>query len=558
MISLESLLERLEEARVSFGPGAAARMEKLLEECERREFSSADLLGRLHEAVLYTRAYPHSAAVRRLAERVLGSFERRVRRLRACGADLEALEEPEISGIAGTGVSAVLSYGTIRDLAARWGPAIDIEWDALERDAPLARALPRMLPGLAEEALVEPEVASREWVHAASGRQSTLAWLLTRLESVPFAEAVYLYDSMALMLRWDLRRSAASRTRTHLPVRRPYYHQGPLLRRRDVDPVAILKEPVPLPAPLSRREGERILRLARDTSAVRYRELHGFTFGDPARVRRAEVGRGVEIYVTGVPPAHRLPLRAYHAGMCFKNGIPIGYVEGLSLFERMEVGFNLYYTFRDGESAWLYAQIMRLFHHLAGITRFWVDPYQIGHENEEAIESGAFWFYRKMGFRPVDPACAALCAREEVRLARTAGARTTPTTLRRLARGAMVYESDPRCQGDWDQFRLRNVSLAIEREVAARFGGDRGRWRRHLLSRLGDLLSLEEADIRRAEGLAAAVALIHDLDRWPEPGRRSLAGIVQAKGGADETRCLRLSQQHPRFREFLLRLGSRG
>ena len=28
-----------------------------------------------------------------------------------------------------------------------------------------------------------------------------------------------------------------------------------------------------------------------------------------------------------------------------KNGVPAGYVETLSLFERAEVGFNLYYTF---------------------------------------------------------------------------------------------------------------------------------------------------------------------------------------------------------------------
>jgi len=28
--------------------------------------------------------------------------------------------------------------------------------------------------------------------------------------------------------------------------------------------------------------------------------------------------------------------------MIFKNGVPVGYFEGLSLFERMESGFNLY------------------------------------------------------------------------------------------------------------------------------------------------------------------------------------------------------------------------
>jgi hypothetical protein len=115
----------------------------------------------------------------------------------------------------------------------------------------------------------------------------------------------------------------------------------------------------------------------------------------------------------GVPPEWRLPLRAYHAGMFFKNGVPAGYVEVLSFFERAEVGFNLYYTFREGESAWLYARLLRLFHQILGVRCFSVDPYQIGLENDEALDSGAFWFYRKLGFRPLDAAAAHLVAREE-------------------------------------------------------------------------------------------------------------------------------------------------
>ena len=52
--------------------------------------------------------------------------------------------------------------------------------------------------------------------------------------------------------------------------------------------------------------------------------------------------------------------------MFFKNAVPIGYIECLTLFEHMEVGFNLYYTFREGETAWLYARLLRLFHRTDG------------------------------------------------------------------------------------------------------------------------------------------------------------------------------------------------
>ncbi len=119
----------------------------------------------------------------------------------------------------------------------------------------------------------------------------------------------------------------------------------------------------------------------------RYRELWGFSYPDAKRVYHADLGRGVDLYWWGIPPAVRLPLRAYNGGIFFKNGVPVGYLECLSFFDRMEVGFNLYYTFRDGESAWLYARFLKFCQQQCGVTCFSIDPYQIGHENEEAIES---------------------------------------------------------------------------------------------------------------------------------------------------------------------------
>src|SRR5947207_6450953 len=186
-----------------------------------------------------------------------------------------------------------------------------------------------------------------------------------------------------------------------LPVRNLFFHKSPLIARRDVSLSRELSSTaIPLER-LSRAQGERILDLARETSAVRYRELHGFTHGDASRILKADLVRGTQVFITGVPPEKRLPLRAYHAALIFKNGVPVAYFEGLSICERMESGFNLYYTFRDGETAWLYARIMRLMRQLLGVTVFSIDPYQVGHENEEGIESGALWCNRKLVFRHI-------------------------------------------------------------------------------------------------------------------------------------------------------------
>jgi hypothetical protein len=279
-------------------------------------------------------------------------------------------------------------------------------------------------------------------------------------------------------------------------------------------------EAPPLPVRrLARPEARKILDLILDTSAMRFRELYGFSHPDEGGVFHADAGRGVDIFFFGVPPAWRLPLRAYHGGLFFKNGVPAGYVETLSLFERAEVGFNLYYTFREGESAWIYARLLRLFRQVLGVTCFSVDPYQIGLENREAVDSGAFWFYRKLGFRPVNPKVAALTAREERRMRQTPGYRSSKRTLEKLAEGYILFEAPSSEKGAWDNFSVRNLCLAAP----------------------------------SSSGLAS---LIPDLAHWTPEEKTAAAKILRAKQSASEAHYLHLMQRHPRLRAAFLALGS--
>ena len=440
--SLERLLDRLEAAKRQFGSKDATTAE-ILTALDRRRFPDAQSLIRFHEALLFFRAYPSNARIMRLTDRLLASFPHRIAPLRRSGADLEPLEEPEVSGIAGTGLSAVFTYDIARWLARHHPDSVDIDWDGSDPTL-LGPLLARLHPFYAEDALVEANIPFLDWFRAAKGnaKGSDLTWLISRLDKVPLPKDVIsdLYAHAELALRWDLGNGPTTRTNLRLPgVRKFFYHTAPLLRRSDVSLDAELKSPPLSIAKLSRTRGEQMLDLARDTSAMRFRELHGFTYGDPSNVYRAELGRGVEVFVSGVLPEHRLPVRTYHAGIFYKNGLPIGYIETLNYLKQMEVGFNLYYTFREGETAWLYARLLRLFHQLLGVTLFVVDPYQLGLHNEEAIESGAFWFYRKLGFRPTDARVAKLLATEEKKLRAHPDYRTPARILRRLAAGWMVY-----------------------------------------------------------------------------------------------------------------------
>jgi hypothetical protein len=514
--------------------------------------------------LLFLCAYPQSPALLRLVERLLDSFPRRIEALRRTGADLSPLEAPEVSGIAGTSMTSTFSYYIARWLARRHAPEVAIDWDGYEDTARLGASWPRLLPLLEEDALVEANVPYLDWLRAAMGRTpGDLSWLIRRFERLAATdrEKSELYDSLKLWVRWTPASFKTTRTGMRLRVRDVFYQTGPLLRRSDVSIERELGGP-PLPLRrLSRREGLRALEMIRDTSTIRYRELHGFTFGDPARIRHVRAGRGVEFFFNGVPPRDRLPLRAYHSAFILRNGVPIGYAEGISLFERVEIGFNIYYTFRDGESAWLYAQILRLYKQLLGVTSFSVDPYQIGFENEEGIESGAFWFYRKLGFRPVREDVMQLVLKEERKAATRPGYRTSPETLRALSVGHLLFELPPAPRSHWDRFQVRNLGLAVQRRMASRFGGDSAAIRsasaKGVARALGVQVSKWSAPQQRAfENLALVLALVPDLARWTEEEKRAAARIARAKAGAEEARYLRLMQQHPRLRRELIRLGS--
>ncbi|MDQ6652516.1 MAG: hypothetical protein M3Y84_07210 [Acidobacteriota bacterium] len=561
--SINRLLDQLDESKRRFGPGESKRTEELLARLTRTKFSDAESLIRLHEALLFLRAYPQSARVRTLAESLLNSFDKRILALREQEVDLSPLDHPEVSGIAGRTVTDTFSYPIVRWLVRCQQGRVSLDWDWFEDENRLAETWPRFMPLLEEDAFVEANVPYPTWL-SESKRDSAngLAWLIERFESLPrtYQEQAELYDSQKLYVRWRPP-YRATRTGMRLPVQKIFYHRDALIRRKDVSLERELETPSPSLKQLTAKQGEAILDMAREASTARYRELYGFTHGDPGRVFKTNPGRGVDIFLMGLPPNRRLPLRAYHAAMIFKNGVPVGYFEGLSLFERMEGGFNLYYSFREGETAWLYARTLNIFHHLLGVTAFSIDPYQIGYENEEGIESGAFWFYRKLGFRPTNSAGKKLVLSEENKINSRSAYRTSSKTLRKLADGSMIFEMDNSKSGDWDRFQVRNIGLAIQRRMAAKFRGDAERIRIASVEKLTRVLGTHIKDWREAElpalsDFAVTLSLVEDLARWTESEKQGLLRIIRAKAGNDENSYLKLMQKHTRLRNEMIKLGS--
>ncbi len=562
--SLATGLSELEASKLRHGRSCAAAVEKLLASLKDAQFPDAESLIRFHDALLFLRAFPQSRKVVLLAERTLGGIGRQVDKLGKYGTKVDLFHVEQFSGIAGTVINDTFTYEVARWLLRRYPKQLSVEWDFEEQGRQLGVSLPRFLPLLADDSLVEADTPYLDWMAAAAGgAERILPWLMRQLEDLPMTmlHKTAWYDSLKVNVSWSLGDSAASRTCARRNPQQMYFHREPLIRRNQVSLEAELGSP-PLPIrKLLRREGEEVLDTVRDALTVRYRELYGTTRGDPESVIEADVGRGVHIFLWGLPPDRRLPLRAYHAGITFKNGVPINYIEGISLFEWMEVGFNTFYAFRDGETAWIYSKVLHLLHQLTNVTCFSVYPYQLGDQNEEAIKSGAFWFYRKLGFRPGRRELLAMTQREEARMAKQPSYRTSARTLRKLAAAHVFYEFGDGPRGLWDMFSVRNIGLAMQRRMAEKFEGDPEAMCRATSAALAASLLIHPTRWSPIEqsvfkDFAFALSLVPELAGWSAGQRQALVEIIRAKVSADEATYLRLLQGHLALKQALVRLGS--
>ena len=378
---------------------------------------------------------------------------------------------------------------------------------------------------------------------------------------LPAPQKSELYESLRVPLRWSLENSAITRTRNWKPVRSVFYHSEQLISRSHVSLANELARHPPQLRRLSRKQGDEIMDLVREVMLVRYRELYGTTLGDPRSAVRSDVGRGMTIYLWHLPPDRRLPLRAYVAGLTLKNGVPINYIEAIGLCEWMEVGFNTFYTFRGGEAGWVYAQVLRCLCHVMGTTCVSVYPYQLGHENEEAIASGAFWFYRKLGFRPGRADLQRLAEREEQKIAANSKYRPPARTLKRLAAGHVFYDLPGSEPGAWDRFSTRNIGLRVNRRIARNFGGDASLMREHARRALERSLGVRTSSwspLEKAsfDNFAVVLADVPELRAWTREEKEDLVRIIRAKAKPDEMLYLHLTQRHTQIRKALLTLGS--
>jgi hypothetical protein len=191
-----------------------------------------------------------------------------------------------------------------------------------------------------------------------------------------------------------------------------------------------------------------------------------------------------------------------------------------------------------------------------------VPPYQLGHENDEGLRSGAWWFYQKLGFRSLDRATLATMRRELALQRRRPGHRSPPAVLRRLVRANVYWSSGPPRADVLGRFPADALGRAVSARMAERFGSERASGVEVLAGEVGETLGAGArwrrwpADEARAwRRWAPLLACIDDLERWTPREKRALVAVVRAKGGLRESDFVRAFDAHARLRRALARLA---
>src|SRR6266508_3943566 len=414
-------VERLRLAARRFTSEGATATTRLLRGCSAAAVGDPGALVAYHDCLLFLLAYPQTPGLRDSAEQELARVAAEAKRLAQRGErDRWALED---SGMAWSETSPTLSFSIARWLVDRYPGQAEVDSFA-DGGQPIRAVLQLCLPAL-EEGILSRERPPGELLDLLAGDfpGSRLEWLLDQLARAPCSEEIreHLFESLRAFIRVRLMDGPLARTFARGLDRNPFYHRGEL--RRAVHSRAVIAQPLPPARKLSAGDRRHVIDTARALLAGLARETETTRWSLPGDVEYFDLDRGVSIALFPMPPERRLPIDTHVGFMVFKDTIPIAYGGGWPFLGLCRIGIHIFEPYRGGESAHAMCQVLRVYHHRLAALRFLAEPSQFGGA-AEGLTSGAFWFYHRLGFRPVDQRVAKVADAEAIRMEADPGYRT--------------------------------------------------------------------------------------------------------------------------------------
>jgi hypothetical protein len=461
--SFAAAVRALRRAAGRFDEGAAAAKAAALGALGRCAPALSPTLVACHDALLFMLAHPTHARERAAVEHLLARIARTLHAAR--GRLPPAFTN---TGLPFAPVTTRFSHDALRWLLAH--PNATVAIDGL-RDAThdCNAVLALTLPALERHVTSAGHDADGLFAALRVPRAQRLRFLVDQVaafDAAPFVKD-QLFDALGVWVTVRPRTRALAKAYNRLPpAGEPFFHPGVLLKRFDVR--ALLDSPLPAPRVLDDAARAQVVQVLKDTMLLTARETDPATYLDVRSLAVHDLERGLTVATFGMRPARQMPLESYVGFTLFKNGLPAAYGGSWVFGRGAEFGMNIFEPYRGGESGYMMCQVLRTYRQRFGVERFEVDAYQFGRDNEDGIASGAFWFYHRHGFRPVDPALARLAAAEHAKIARGTGYRSSARTLVMLAGSNVALHL-----GSGRPPKVHDLTAQVTRWIASAHRGDR-------------------------------------------------------------------------------------
>ena len=538
----------------------------LIRELSLRQLKSPSVLKKYHDILCFMQAYPGNTELLTIIDEELSGFTRRIETYRKIyGLDDDRLDD---TGMVDTVIGYPYNYITAQWLVRNFGRDVDIDWNsyAEKESDPISGLLSLFALYLENDGIDDENISSEDWLDEARGdRLNSLAWLLGKIDSLnaPLSVKQYIYDSAELDLRWILGRSNATTTLAKKAMKNIFFHRTSLVKTK-IDLRKSAGKSIPDLDLISAEDGEETINTLIKALLPRHRELYPATFANLSEVYETSPGRGLQIYILGMRPDDRMPLETNYSALLIKNGVPIGYGIAVLFFDRCEIAINVFDSFRSAEASMIFDHFLRVFYHHFGARTFIMRRWQVGFENEEGLKSGSFWFYYKMGFRPMDKRIDGIARIEARRIKHDPAYRTDLKTLKKLATSDMLVDLRTRPRGTFRELQVTDIGIAVTRWVAKDYAGNSRRAQESAQKRAAIILGdPDQSGWNRSERLQFArwsplIAIIPEMNSWSHSEIEMLLEIIRAKAGVVEKEYVRLLQNHPRLESSLSLVARRG
>lgn len=519
---------QLHQVLTDYSAEGSAKKISLLHSCSQFRISKINDIKQYHDQLLFLSSYAENTEIRQMAQEEMNRLCDTVIGLNDSKKELLAN-----SGIAFTSTQGTFSFVIMKWLIQQFPEEVTIH----SFDDEGAHPKDLIKHGLNEmefELIGDEELNKIKWLERVSGfknKKDILKWLIARMDEMPLETMLkeQLFESLKLYISVNPLNPQFSRSFGSIAVKDRFYHTNGLLKK--FNELELINKKLPPEKKLSVQQKEDVLKTARIALALLNRETDPITYGNAKDIKVFELEHGLSIALFSINQQLRLPIESYMGFMMFKNGYPMSYGGAWLFGKRSLIGINIFEAFRGSESAFVFAQLLRTYKQAFGAEQFEVEPYQFGKNNPEGLKSGAFWFYHRFGFRPLDEKLFKLAEEEHQKILNTKGYRSPIEVLKQFTKSNLGVNFGK----DKPGIKPLQISHFITNSIAKHFKGDRKlayKWSADVLkTELGLSVSkLSDDEKYGFKKLSVFAALCLDLNKLSKDYRNQLTKLIKEKG----------------------------